>query len=209
MMKPLRLFYHVNSEPPAYLENYLQKRNFPYEVVCLNENTPIPDNTESLSGLVFMGGAGNVNEPTVWMNQEFALIQQAAETGMPMLGICLGAQLISRALGGEIKRGNSLEVGWHTVDQLDAQGQDWFADLDSSFEVFQWHEYAFSLPPGAVPLATSRCFELQAFALNNILAMQFHLEMTPELIESLITRFSSDLEPTSNCVQGLRRFVIN
>lgn len=201
-MKPLRLIYHINCEPPAYLESYLARKAYPFEVICLNEDTDAPMDLQGLAGLVLMGGAGNVNEPTQWMDKELSVVQKAAELGLPMLGICLGAQLISKALGGVISPGETLEVGWHMVEQQPGHGQDWFSGLPSSFEVFQWHAHTFSLPHGAVALARNDCSKLQAFSLNNILAMQFHLEMTPDLIEFLISRYASDLEEESTCVQS-------
>ena len=200
-MKPLRLIYHESCDPPTYLESYLRSNNYAYEALCLDENNDISEDLQGLAGLIFLGGAGNVNEPTRWMNKELAIIRKAAELDLPMLGICLGAQLISKSLGGTISPGETLEVGWHTVFQTVDHEENWFSGLPASFEVFQWHAHTFSLPPGAVALARNDCSKLQAFSLNNILAMQFHLEMTPELIEFLINRYASDLDELSGCVQ--------
>ena len=156
-----------------------------------------------MAGLVFMGGPGNVNEPPGWMRQELILVREAADRGIPLLGICLGAQLISKALGGTITPGATLEVGWHVVEQLaESSAPGWFADLPPRFEVFQWHAHTFSIPPGAVALLRSRCAENQAFAIGNILAMQFHLEITPESIKGLTQRYSGDMEHVSDCVQS-------
>jgi GMP synthase-like glutamine amidotransferase len=201
-MKPLRFFRHVVCETPGYLGTFLERRGCPYEVVCLDEGKPVPQDLDDVSGLVFMGGPGNVNEPTAWMAQELGLIRRAADRGLPVLGICLGAQLISKALGGEVWPAETLEVGWHAVEPItDAAGPGWFAGLPSRFEVFQWHAHTFSLPLGAVALARGACAEQQAFAIGNILAMQFHLEMTPESIEGLVRRYTGDLEGASDCVQ--------
>jgi GMP synthase-like glutamine amidotransferase len=131
------------------------------------------------------------------------LVREAAERGIPVLGICLGAQLVSKALGGTVAPGATLEVGWHPVEQLaDSSATGWFADLPSRFEVFQWHAHTFSPPPGAASLLRSRCAEHQAFAIGNILAMQFHLEITAESIRGLTQRYASDTENVSNCVQS-------
>ncbi len=181
----------------------MEKLGCPYELVCLDEGVNAPRDLNGVAGLAFMGGPGNVNEPAGWMQQEMKLICEAAERGIPMLGICLGAQLISKALGGSVTPGATLEVGWHPVEQLvKSSATGWFADLPSRFEVFQWHAHTFSIPPGAVALLRSRCAEHQAFAIGNILAMQFHLEITPESIEGLTQRYSSDIENVSDCVQS-------
>ena len=190
-------------EPPGYLGTMFEARGIPYEVVCLDEGVAVPCDLDTVAGLVFMGGAGNVNEPTDWMRQELNLIGRAVERGMPMLGICLGAQLIGKALGGEVMPARTLEVGWHPVTQVtDADVPGWFTDLPPRFEVFQWHAHTFSIPPGAVALLRGRCVEHQAFALGNILATQFHLEIMPSSIQGLTQRFSSDIEQLSDCVQS-------
>lgn len=202
-MKPVRFFRHVACETPGYFGTLLEERGYPYEVICLDEGIDVPQDLNEVAGLVFMGGPGDVNEPTVWMKQELTLIHRAVDQKMPLLGICLGAQLISQALGGSVRPGATLEVGWHQVERtVDSSAQGWFTDLPSRFEVFQWHAHTFSIPPGAVALLQSACAENQAFAIGNILAMQFHLEITPESIKQLTLRYSSDMEDVSDCVQN-------
>lgn len=207
-MKPVIVFIHVACDSPGYITTFLEQRKIDYELVCLDEGVPLSLDLADVSGLVFMGGPGNVGEPTDWMRQEMRLISEAAKRGVPMLGICLGAQLISKALGGEVYPAESLEVGWHEVERLPQEnGPWWFDDLPARWEVFQWHAHTYTLPPGAVALARSKCAEQQAFALGNILALQFHLEMTPEIIRSVISRYASDLEYTSDCVQSPENIV--
>ncbi|HUT41392.1 MAG TPA: type 1 glutamine amidotransferase [Gammaproteobacteria bacterium] len=202
-MKPIRCFRHVVCEPPGYLGTMLEARGYPFEVVCLDQGVDVPRDLDTVAGLVFMGGAGNVCEPTEWMQQELDLIARAVERGIPMLGICLGAQLIGRVLGGSVMSNPTLEIGWHPVEQVaDASASGWFAGLPPRFEVFQWHAHTFTIPPGAIALLRGRCAEHQAFALGNILALQFHIEIMPHSIEGLTQRFSSDIEQLSDCVQG-------
>jgi GMP synthase-like glutamine amidotransferase len=201
-MNPIRIFRHAACEPPGRLGTVLDRHGCPYEMICLDEGVPVPAGFDAVAGLVFMGGPGNVNEPPEWMRQELVLIRAAAEHGIPMLGICLGAQLIGKALGGTVRPGLTMEVGWHPVERIaDSAAPEWFAGLPARFEVFQWHAHTFSLPPGAVALLRGRCAEVQAFAIGNILAMQFHLEITVETIRALTQRYGSDMEPVSECVQ--------
>lgn len=205
-MKPVRIFYHVDREPRSYIETCLDDRNIPFEVVCLDNHIPVPMDIDNCAGLVFMGGAGDVNQPTEYMKQELSLIAKAAEARLPIMGVCLGAQLISQALGGVVCKNESLEVGWYPVQQTVASlQQPWFRDLPGEFEVFQWHEHIYAMPPGAVALASNSCFSQQAFSMENILAMQFHLEMTGELIEFLIDNYGSDIEMESACIQQADR----
>jgi GMP synthase-like glutamine amidotransferase len=182
----------------------LEQGGYPYELICLDEGIDVPRDLDTVAGLVFMGGPGNVGEPTAWMLQELELIRAAADKGVPMLGICLGAQLISKALGGEVMPARTLEVGWHEVEWfVDAPpARHWFADLPPRFEVFQWHAHTYSLPAGAVALARSACAGQQAFSIGNILALQFHIEITAESICSIVERYPGDLENVSACVQS-------
>lgn len=201
-MKPVRIFCHVSCEPPGYLGSFLDARACPWEHVCIDEGRAVPVELDGVAALVFMGGPGNVNEPSAWMQQELELIRRAAILGIPVLGICLGAQLISRALGGSVMPAPSLEVGWHMVEQVgDAALSTWFSGLPQRFEVFQWHAHTCSVPSGAIPLLRSACVENQAFAIGNILAMQFHLEVTPGSVMELTQRFPGDMEHVSDCVQ--------
>ncbi|HID81715.1 MAG TPA: type 1 glutamine amidotransferase [Chromatiales bacterium] len=199
LMKPLRIFSHVACESPGYLATFLELQGFPFEVICLDKGVPVPQDLDDVAGLVILGGPGDVNKPTDWMKGEMELIGRAIKQDLPVLGICLGAQMLSKVLGGVVTPNKTLEVGWHPV--INASTKGWFADLPAAFEVFQWHAHTFSLPKGAVALAHSTCAELQAFAFNNNLAMQFHLEMTPESIAYLIQQYASDLEEASSCVQ--------
>jgi len=203
-MKPVRFFRHVACESPGYIASLLDRRGLPYDVICLDEGIAVPRDLDNVVGLVFMGGPGNVAEPSSWMQQEMELIREAADQGIPVLGICLGAQLISKALGGEVMPGETLEIGWHDLEWLEdlSSAQRWFAGLPPCFEVFQWHAHTWSLPPGAVALARSACAEQQAFSIGNILALQFHLEFTPEEIHELVKRYPEDLEQVSDCVQS-------
>ena len=207
-MKPVRIFRHVACEPPGQLGVVLERHGCACELICLDEGIPAPRDLHAVAALVFMGGPGNVNEPPEWMRQELALIRAAAERGIPMLGICLGAQLISKALGGMISPCATMEVGWHPVEQLaESSASGWFAGLPAYFEVFQWHAHTFSPPPGSIALLRSHCAANQAFAMGNILAMQFHLEITAETVRTLTQRYGSDMEPVSACVQDAATIV--
>ena len=117
-MKPIRLFTHVVCQPPGYLADLLDRLGLPYEQVCLYDGQSVPQDLDSVAALVIMGGPGNVNEPTDWMTQEVELIKQAYKNHTPVLGVCLGAQLMSKALGGEVWQGDEVEVGWHEVQVL-------------------------------------------------------------------------------------------
>ncbi len=209
-MKPIRIFSHATSEPPGYILKLLIQFGYPYELVCLEDGKQVPMNLDTVSALIFMGGVGNVNQPTEWMCQEMTLIQRATEKNIPVLGICLGAQLLSKSLGGRVWQADNVEVGWHDVHLLPAaSNHPWFIDLPPHFTVFQWHAHVFSPPSGAISMATSECTACQAFTMGNSLAVQLHLENSAKVIKNLIHKFSSDLIGESNCVQSREQILMN
>jgi GMP synthase-like glutamine amidotransferase len=201
-MKPIRIFRHLVCQHPGYLGEYLQARSIPWEMVCINEDKPIPQHTEDVSALVFMGAGVSVNDRLPWIEGELQLIRKAIDMDLPVMGVCFGAQLMSRALGGEISRGKGMEIGWHPVYMQVTNDQDnWLKDLPSQFTAFHWHADTYTLPAHGRHLMKSDCFEQQGFIMGNHLGMQFHLEMTREMIENWIERYGSDLLLDSACSQ--------
>lgn len=182
-MKPLRIFRHFPTEGPGYLAQFLEQRNIPYELICVDAGEDIPARIDDSSGLVFMGGPMSVNDDLPWIKQELDLIRRAADAGLPLLGHCLGGQLISKALGGEVTVNPVKEIGWHPVQRIEnAAARDWLGDLPEQFEVFHWHGERFTLPAGATTLLSSRYCAEQGFVTGNILALQCHIEMTAEMV---------------------------
>jgi GMP synthase-like glutamine amidotransferase len=203
-MKPIRIFRHVVCEGPGYLGQFLDRRAIPWEVVCLDEDAHVPQDLGAVSALVFLGGSMSVNDPLHWIAAELSLIQRAYEAGVPMMGTCFGAQLMSKALGGDVVRGlNGMEIGWYPVRRVkNCRCADWLTGLSESIESFHWHGETFTPPPGSRPLLESLCFRHQAFALGDHLAMQFHLEMTEEMVLSWVRQYPGDLQKKSTCSQS-------
>ena len=127
----------------------------------------------------------SVNDDLPWIPPELALIRAAVDQDVPVLGHCLGGQLIAKALGAEVTRNPVKEIGWGRVDVLgNAVASEWFGEGVKSFECFHWHGERFAIPDGATRVLASPHCENQAFALGPHLAMQCHVEMTPELIRA-------------------------
>jgi GMP synthase-like glutamine amidotransferase len=149
--------------------------------------------------LVVMGGPMSVHDRDryPWLTAEQRLIAQAIAAGKTVLGICLGAQLIAQALGARVFRAPEREIGWFPIAPVAAPAGHPFADLFlRPGDVFHWHGETFDLPAGAVPLARSTACANQAFAVGSrVLALQFHLEMTPEGARALIDHCPHDLAP--------------
>lgn len=201
-MKRIRIFTHCVCEPPGYIQTLIERLQYPYEQVCLFDGDQVPTDLDDVAALVSMGGPGDVNQPSDWMQQEISLIREADASGIPVLGICLGGQLVSKALGGRVWEADGLEVGWHDVQLLpEATSHPWFEGLPERFPVFQWHAHSFAPPAGVQSLATSECTQCQAYVHGKSLALQFHLEMTETIICTLLEKYAEDLTASSACVQ--------
>lgn len=201
-MKPVRIFRHVGCEGPGYLGTFLDRHTVPYEVVCIDESVPVPQDLDDISGLVFMGGAMNVTDPLPWIQEEQVLIRKAIGNNVPLMGICLGGQLMSAALGGTVTHGPGMEIGWHGV-HADSDNKDhpWLQSLPDDFTPFHWHADTFSIPAGAIPLLHSQCRPNEAFVINNSLALQFHLEMTSDMVKEWVSLYPGDLGQGYACAQ--------
>jgi GMP synthase-like glutamine amidotransferase len=182
MMKPVAIFRHVRSEGPGYFATFLERHSIPWTPIRIDEGDAVPGSIEGFSGLVFMGGPMSVNDPLPWIAPSCALIRAAVAADLPVLGHCLGAQLIAKALGGVVTKNPVKEIGWGPVRVLDnAAAKEWFGQI-AGFETFHWHGETFSIPPGAVRLLESPHCANQAYALGNTLGMQCHVEMTEEMV---------------------------
>jgi GMP synthase-like glutamine amidotransferase len=184
-MKPVVIFRHAPTEGPGYFAIYLSRHGIPWQIVRIDEAEPVPGDPSAFSGMAFMGGPMSVNDDLPWISQALDLIRAAVDADVPVIGHCLGGQLMAKALGGPVTRNPVKEIGWGRVDvpETAAAGR-WFGASRKSFEAFHWHGETFSLPPGAERIASSPYCENEAFALGGHLAMQFHVEMTPDLIRT-------------------------
>jgi GMP synthase-like glutamine amidotransferase len=164
----------------------LESRSIPWQLVPLDEGVHVPRDPRSYSGLVFMGGPMSVNDPLPWIAPAFELIREAVRNDLPVLGHCLGGQLMAKALGGAVRASAYKEIGWGEVRVADnSVAREWLGELQA-FETFQWHGETFSIPPGATRILEGEHCANQAFALGKHLGLQCHVEMTPELIRTWI-----------------------
>lgn len=202
-MKPVRIFRHITCEGPGYLGTLLDKQQISYEIIPVDANQPVPQSLDDVSGLVFMGGSMSVNDPLDWIVDEIKLIQTAREQDMPMLGICLGSQLIAKALGVTVSKGTGQEIGWSNVHKVQPQQNDgWLDGLDNQFTAFHWHGETFPIPQDATLLLGSDCYTHQAFSIGNTLALQFHLEMTADMVREWVGLYQEDVHSGHPCVQA-------
>lgn len=183
-MKPVAIFRHFPLEGPGYFATFLDFHSIPWQLVKIDSGEAIPSSTDQFSGLVFMGGPMSVNDDLPWIRPALALIGQAVAKSIPVLGHCLGGQLMSKALGGVVGRSPVKEIGWGEVSVADNPiAREWFGEV-SRFEAFHWHGEMFTLPKGSTLLLSSPDCQNQAFALDRHLALQCHVEMTEEMIKT-------------------------
>jgi len=202
-MQPILVVTHVDHEGPGYFAEVLERNAIPYRVVSIGRGDALPEHPNDCSGLVFMGGPMSVNDPLPWIQQELRLIRNAVEAAIPVLGHCLGGQLISKALGGIVTRNRVREIGWFDVEQTSPRtAPDWLADLPASFPVFHWHGETFSLPNGATSLLRNQNCEQQAFAIGNTLALQCHIEMTEAMVQQWVASAPEEFTHPAGAVQS-------
>jgi GMP synthase-like glutamine amidotransferase len=185
-VKPIAVFRHALTEGPGYFAAFLDGQGIPWRLVKLDEGEAVPATADAYAGLAFMGGPMSANDDLPWVAPVLALIRDAAGRGVPVIGHCLGGQLLSRALGGIVTRNPVKEIGWNRVEVEDtALAREWLGTDVRAFTTFQWHGETFTIPPGGERILRGEHCANQAYVVEGLhLGMQCHVEMTPELIRS-------------------------
>ena len=208
-MKPVVVFRHSATEGPGYFARYLDEQGLPWTLVRIDSGDLLPLSPSNYAGLVFMGGPMSVNDDLPWIPRVLALIARAVDEDVPVLGHCLGGQLMSKALGGSVSRNPVKEMGWGRVRVEDnAVARQWFGPV-REFLSFHWHGETFTIPQGAVRIAASDYCDNQAFVLGRHLGMQCHVEMTPEMIRKWYTDGADEiLSSPGPAVQNARQMEV-
>lgn len=201
-MAEVLVFRHVANEGPGYLGEVLDARGVPWRMVRVDAGDPVPEAPDGAAGLVFMGGPMSANDDLPWVHQEQALIRRAAEAGIPLLGHCLGGQLMSRALGAAVTGNPVTEIGWLPVRRTDGGRSEWLGDLPARFDAFHWHGETFAIPAGAMRLLESDQCANQAWALGDHLALQCHVEMLPAMVREWSEDYADQVAAGGPAVQS-------
>ena len=201
-MKPVRIYRHDEPVGAGYFIEYLQKQNLEYDLIAIDQGEVIDFDLSDTSALVFLGGDSSVNDNHSWINDEISLIKEATKKNFPIFGHCFGAQLISKALGGEITKLPRKEIGWFALEWVqNSITQEWFGQISDEIKALHWHEYSLTIPKGATALFGTRYCPNQAFVSNNIVATTAHVEATSNLLKHWVVEYSDELLPVSSTVQ--------
>lgn len=196
-MQSVWVMQHTPCETLGSFEVVLRGNGVGYQYIETHEGNPVPAGMGDKAGLIVMGGPMGVYEYSTFpfLRDEMHLIESALKLDIPVLGVCLGSQLLAAALGAEVKKGERKELGWHAVTLSDTAAHDpIFNGISTEFWPFHWHGDVFSLPQKAVGLASSRQTSHQAFRYGkNAYGILFHLEVTQGQVTQMLSDFADEL----------------
>lgn len=186
-MRPVAILQHQLPENAAYLTTWLERHRVDYVIFNAGADEEFPTSIEPYAALAVMGGGMSANDALISNRQAEILILQAMRLDRPVIGHCLGGQLMSRALGATVTASPRPEIGWQPIayENLDV-AREWFGDAPTN-TVAHWHYESFAIPAGAVRVATSDACPNQAWAMGPHLAMQFHIEINETKMLTWVT----------------------
>ena len=182
-MRPVAVFRFSPTEGPAHFAQWLDAAAIPWRLFAIDEGDPVPSNAREFAGIGMMGGPMSVNDALAWIDPLSRLLRDAVTNDVPVIGHCLGGQLLAQALGARVRRTEVPEIGWIDVESTDASARDMWFEGNESFTPFQWHYDVFDLPAGATRVLTNGFNPNQAYVIGDRhIGFQCHIEMTRDLV---------------------------
>lgn len=195
-MKPVAIFRFSSTEGAGHFGEWLDAHGVPRRLFALDRGEQVPAKASAFAGIGMMGGPMSANDDLPWTTPLLDLIREAVSTDVPVIGHCLGGQLLAKSLEAKVVRTTTPEIGWSDVDVIDAASNPWFGPRDR-FRTFQWHYEVFGLPRDATRVLTNAFNPEQAFALGKHVGFQCHIEMTREMVESWCASGGAELPAQS------------
>lgn len=185
---------HLAIEPVALIGEVLKGAEHQYSTISLHQGDSLPVNSDAFDGIIIMGGPQSANDIDKVMQAELVWIKAAIDTNTPMLGICLGAQIMAKATGASILPSPVRELGWYPVSHnLETQNDPLFKNIPDNFTLFQWHGETFSVSPSMTLVLTHADVPAQAFRLGEAqYGLQFHIEVDETIIDKWIEYGNSE-----------------
>ncbi len=198
-MKRIHILQHEKYETPGCIDHWIKSKSYNCTVAELYERAVLPD-VSAFDWLIVMGGSMSVHDTDKfpWLADEKKFIKNAVDAGKVAIGICLGSQLIAEVLGSKVYQNHQKEIGWFPVSRNIAAGDSFMLKRFSDMEtVFHWHGDTFDIPEGAKHCFTSDACRNQCFIYNErILGLQFHLEVTEDLLEGMLAGGAGEIVPS-------------
>jgi GMP synthase-like glutamine amidotransferase len=207
-VRPVVIVQHDPHDGPSFFAEWLNRQGIAHQVFAMHDGQALPQHMQAFSGLCVLGGPMSANDDLPYYPQLMALMRQAFAQAIPVIGHCLGGQLMSRVLGGTVQAAENAEIGWSTLQATHPLAADWFGT--DPLQLFQWHSESFSIPPGATQLLRGSLCANQAFVWQQRhLAMQFHCEVDVAKVRTWLDIDAHEIErcasPGVHSVESLKQ----
>lgn len=196
-MKPVAILRFSPTEGPGHFADWLGRQGIRWQLIALDRKEKVPQDPRAFSGVAMMGGPMSANDPLPWSEPLVEMLRDAIHADVPVIGHCLGGQILAKALGAHVRRTATPEIGWGEVKISDAAGAALFGHRER-FRTFQWHYDVFGLPQGATRVLTNRFNPEQAYVFGKHLGFQCHIEMTREMVETWCRSGADELPARSS-----------
>jgi len=196
-MKPVAIFRFSPTEGPGHFAEWLGAHGIRWHLIALDREESVPDDPRSFSGIGMMGGPMSANDDRSWNEPLIGMLRDAVVADVPVIGHCLGGQVLAKALGAHVRRTATPEIGWGEVKVSDPAGDTLFGHRER-FRTFQWHNEVFGLPRGATRVLTNHFNPEQAYVFGKHIGFQCHIEMTREMVETWCRSGADELPAQSS-----------